>query len=227
MSGATPPPDLITGWRGLVPFLTARGPECYAARAGGWPGAVSRASTVGYEVVLERLTEPFDLVESDEGGSEAGEGLVDVGASLVADRQAAEAVEPSVCALHHPPVPAQPLAAVDAAARDARHNPTRSTLMSARSGVVGFVGVQLVGSPSRPSPSAVAQGRDGIEGRRHHHAVVPVGPTQADAERRAAGIGDEVAFRARLAPVRRVRAGGLSGIPCAGGGLNIRPPWPL
>jgi hypothetical protein len=165
MSGATPPPDLITGWRGLVPFLTARGPECYAARAGGWPGAVSRASTVGYEVVLERLTEPFDLVESDEGGSEAGEGLVDVGASLVADRQAAEAVEPSVCALHHPPVPAQPLAAVDAAARDARHNPTRSTLMSARSGVVGFVGVQLSGRrrgrPLRPLRKAGMASRVG------------------------------------------------------------------
>jgi hypothetical protein len=159
-------------------------------------------------VMLERLTEPFDLVEGDEAGSEAGEGLVDVDASLVADWQAAEAVEPSVCALHHPPVPAQPLAALDAAACDARHNPTRSTLMSARSGVVGFVGVQFVRAVSRPAPPTVSHGWDGIEGRCHHHAVVPVGPTQADAERRTTRVGDEVALRTRLAPVRRVRAGG-------------------
>src|SRR4051812_27530896 len=49
---------------------------------------------------LERLTEPSDLVEGDEACGEAGEGFVDVGASLVTDGQAVEAVEPSVCPLH-------------------------------------------------------------------------------------------------------------------------------
>lgn len=48
---------------------------------------------------LERLTEPSDLVDGDEACGEAGEGLVDVGASLVADGQAAETIEPSVGAL--------------------------------------------------------------------------------------------------------------------------------
>lgn len=173
--------------------------------------------------MLERLTEPFDLVECDEAGSEAGEGLVDVGASLVADRQAPEAIEPSVRALHHPSVPAQSLAALDAAACDARYNPTCPALVSARSSVVGFVGVQFVRAVSRPAPPTVAHGWDSIEGRCHHHAVVPVGSTQADAERRTTRVGDEVALRARLAPVRRVRAGGrapfmdgppLTGLPC-------------
>jgi hypothetical protein len=157
---------------------------------------------------LERLTEPFDLVESDEAGSEAGEGFVDVRTSLVAHGQPTEAIEPSVRALHHPPVPAQPLAALDAAACDARYNPTRPALVSARFSVVGFVSVQLVRPLSRPAPSTVAHGWDGIEGRCHHHAVVPVGPAQAKSERRTARVGDEVALRARLAPVRRVRAGG-------------------
>lgn len=45
---------------------------------------------------LERLTEPFDLVEGDEACGESGEGLVDVAAPLVADGQAAEPVELSV-----------------------------------------------------------------------------------------------------------------------------------
>lgn len=157
---------------------------------------------------LERLTEPPDLVECDEAGSEAGEGFVDVCTSLVAHGQPTEAVEPSVRALHHPSVPAQPLAALDAAACDARYNPTRPALVSARLSVVGFVSVQFVRAVSRPAPPTVAHGWDGIEGRCHHHAVVPVGPTQAEAERRTARVGDEVALRARLAPVRRVRTGG-------------------
>lgn len=46
------------------------------------------------------LTAPFDLVECDEAGGDAGYGLVDVGLSLVADRQASDAVALSVCALN-------------------------------------------------------------------------------------------------------------------------------
>lgn len=60
---------------------------------------------------LERLTEPSDLAQGDEAGGEGGGSLVDVGAALVADGQAAKAVEPCVGALHHPAVAAEPLAA--------------------------------------------------------------------------------------------------------------------
>ncbi len=105
-------------------------------------------------------------------------------------------------------MPAQPLAAFDAAACDAWGNPTRPALVSARLSVVGFVSVQFVRAVSRPASPTIAHGWDGIEGGCHHHAVVPVGPTQAEAERCTARVGDEVALRARLAPVRRVRAGG-------------------
>ena len=159
-------------------------------------------------LALERLTEPFDLVEGDEACGEAGEGLVDVAAPLVADGQATEAVEPSVGPLDDPAVTPEPLAALDAFAGDARYDPARPTLLAPRPGIVGLVCVQLAGPPAwSPAPS-ISQGRDGVEGLGHHHAVVPVGPAQAEAERRAARIGDEVALRTRLAPVRRVRAGG-------------------
>jgi hypothetical protein len=154
---------------------------------------------------LERLTEPPDLVGGDEACGETGEGLVDVGASLVANGQAAETVEPSVGVLHDPAMASEPLAALDAFAGDARHDPARPALLAAYFGIVGLVGVQLGGSVSWASAPAVAQGRDGIEGLGHHHAVVPVGPAQAEAERRAARVGDEVALGARLAPIRRVR----------------------
>jgi hypothetical protein len=157
---------------------------------------------------LERLTEPFDLVEGDETGREAGEGLVDVGASLVADGQAPEAVEPGVGAFGHPSVAAELFAALDTASGDARHDPARPAFVPTLSGIVSFVGVQLVRAASRSSSSTTPQRRDGIKSRRHHDAVVPVGPTQAEAERGASRVGDEMTALAPLAAVRRVRAGG-------------------
>ena len=111
-------------------------------------------------------------------------------------------------ALNDPAVAAELFAALDPFAGDARDDPTRPALLATRLGLVGLVGVQLVGASARPTASARAQRRDGIEGRSHLRAVVPVGACQPQAERRAAGVGDEVALRARLAPIRRVRAGG-------------------
>ncbi len=157
---------------------------------------------------LERLTEPSGLVEGDEACREACESLVDVGASLVADGQAAEAVEPGVGTLDHPAVATELFAALDTTTSDARHDPAGSAFVPTGSGIVGLVGVQLVRAASRSAAAAVPQGRDGIEGGRHHDAVVPIGPAQAEAQRGAARVGDEVALRAWLAPVRRVRAGG-------------------
>lgn len=68
---------------------------------------------------LEHLTKPSDLIEADEGAAEGNECLVDVGAALVADRQAAEAIEPSQRSLNDPAVPARPFAAVQTTLRDA------------------------------------------------------------------------------------------------------------
>lgn len=157
---------------------------------------------------LERLIEPSDLVEGDEAGGEAREGLVDVCASLIANGQSTESVEPGVGALHDPTVTTEFLAALNAATGDARHDPARSAFMPAGSGIVGFVGVQLVWTTSRSAAPTAPHRRDGIEGGRHHDGVVPIGTAQAEAERRAARVGDEIALRARLAPVRRIRAGG-------------------
>ena len=148
------------------------------------------------------------MVECDEAGGEAGEGLVDAGAAFVADGQAAEAVEPSVGALDDPAVAPKLFAAFDALSGDARHDPARPALLPPRLGIVGLVGVQLVGASARSATPARAQWRDGIEGRGHLRAVMPVGARQPQAERRAASVGDEVALCARVAPVRRVRAGG-------------------
>ena len=71
--------------------------------------------------MLERLTKPsLDEAPGDEGCGEGQEGEVDVGASLVADDQAPELAEPGQRALHHPPVPPELGAALDAAPGDTR-----------------------------------------------------------------------------------------------------------
>ena len=50
---------------------------------------------------LELLTRPSALVEADESTSKRGEGEMDVLATLIADGETAEAVEPSQCSLHY------------------------------------------------------------------------------------------------------------------------------
>lgn len=106
-------------------------------------------------------------------------------------------------------MPAHPLAAASAVARNARHNP-ESRMPGTRAGAIQrrrpyWPAVCPDGVAAAPDDRCARWG--GIEGGCHHHAAVPVGPTQAEAERRTAGIDDEVARCARLAPVRRVRAG--------------------
>ena len=73
--------------------------------------------------------------------------------------------------------------------------------------VVGLVGVQLAGPAAWPAAPAPRTG--GIASSVASIIVLSwrLAPAERQAERRAAGIDDEVALRARLAPVRRVRAG--------------------
>ena len=119
-----------------------------------------------------------------------------------------ESVEPGVGALHDPTVATELLAALDTATSDAWDDSARPAFVPTLSGIVSFVGVQLVRAASRSSSSTTPQRRDGIKSRRHNDAVVAVGPAQAEPERSAARVGDEVTALARLAAVRRVRAGG-------------------
>jgi hypothetical protein len=132
---------------------------------------------------------------------------VDVLASVIANGEATEAVEPRHCALHHPSISSQALADVHTAAGNPGHNGTLSAFRAAAAMVVGLVGVQLVRSAPGTSPPMTHR-RHRIEGGRQHEAVVPVGPAQADPERCARPVDHNMALRARFAAIRRVRAGG-------------------
>ena len=188
----------------FVAIVAVGGPLAVSARC----SRTWTCATAGALSSLERLTEPLDLVEGDEAGLEEREGLVDVGAPLVADGQAAGAIEPGMAALDHPAMPSEPVASLDAAPGNPRPDPARPAFLPPHSRIIGLVGMQLVGSPARASPPPAAQGRDRVQRRGHQRAVVAVGAGQDEAERRTARVGDEVALGARLAAVRRVRAGG-------------------
>jgi hypothetical protein len=69
--------------------------------------------------------------------------------------------------------------------------------------------VQLGRALSRPCP-ALADRRHGIDQFLKDPAVVNVGGREADGERDATGIGDDVALRSRSAAIRWVRAGLLA-----------------
>ena len=169
--------------------------------------------------ILEPLTEPPDLVETDEGAGECGEGEVDVGAAFVSDGETAEAGEPGEGALHHPAVPAEAFGAFDTPPGDTRCDAPFAALPAAAAVIMGLVGVQLARTPPRAATFARAYGRDGIKRRSEHAAVVAIGPAQGDTERGAASVGDHVPLRARLAAIRRVRAG--EGAPLFAGTLAL------
>ena len=132
---------------------------------------------------------------------------MEVVAALVADGQAAESGEPSEGALDHPAVSSEARAALDPAAGDARGDAAGAALTTAAAVVVGLVGVELGGPAAGSSPLLGPHARHRIKGWGQHAAVVAVGAAQCQAKRRAAGIHDEVALGARLAAIRRVRAG--------------------
>jgi hypothetical protein len=73
--------------------------------------------------------------------------------------------------------------------------------------------VELVRAAARTAPEP-ANRRHRVEGAGHHAAVVPVGPADRQAERRALAIDDQVPLRACLATVRRTGPG-LRGPPLA------------
>ena len=154
----------------------------------------------------EHLTKPSDLVEADESAAREGEGFVDVGAPLIADGEAAEAIEPSERALDNPAVSAQPLARLHASSCNPGRDGAGATLLAAATVIVGFVRMELLRAPAG-STSAVPHARHGVERCGQHEAVVAIGRAQADPEERTLSVDHKMALRARFAAIRRVRAG--------------------
>lgn len=98
-------------------------------------------------------------------------------------------------------------AAFDALARDAMLDPALRAGSATAGIVVTLVGMQLAGPMTRPAALA-PHGRNGVEQRLEHPAVMDVGAGQA--QRNAAAVGDDVALGPWAPATGGVRPGDLA-----------------
>jgi len=138
---------------------------------------------------------------------------MNIGPSLVADGQAAEATQPGQGALDHPAMSPQPRARVDALAGDTNLDMATAQRLPTARIIVAFVGVQL-GGPLPALAGGTLDRRDRIEQLVEDDRVVAVGSGQERSERDPAAVAHNMALRARhplgLAAIRRVGAGELA-----------------
>lgn len=153
-------------------------------------------------------------VPTDQRAADVQKRQVHVRPPLVPDAQAPVTVEPRQCAFDHPPVPAEPLARLDAAPGNARRDAAAAQLLAQRPRVIRLVGVQLRGALARPADGATDR-LDGVHGVKHHARVVDVSRRERHRERDALPVHDHMAFRARFAAIRRIRPGFIAPF-CAG-----------
>ena len=129
---------------------------------------------------------------------------MDIGASLVADRQPPEATQPGQRALDDPAVPSQALAGVDALARDAHPDMAMPQGGATAGDIVGLIRVEFGGTSAALSAGTL-DGRNGIEQLLEDHRLVPVSAGQERGERDAGPVDHNMALRARFAAIRWIR----------------------
>lgn len=98
---------------------------------------------------------------------------MNVDAALKAGTQLAEGCQPSVSAFNHPPMPPEPVIALDAPTGDTILNTAALEVSAAPCEVVALVRMQLAGPAVRPAWLA-AHGRQGIDQRLEDHRVMAV-----------------------------------------------------
>lgn len=134
---------------------------------------------------------------------------MNVDATLESGTQLAKGSQPGVSALDHPAVAPEPIIALDALAGDAILDASALEMSTASRVVVTLVRVQFLGPPARPASLATYR-RQGVDQFLEDHGIVTVGPGDAEDQRDALAVRDEVALAAEFAPVRgvgpRVRA---------------------
>ncbi len=132
---------------------------------------------------------------------------MDVGAVLVTDLQASEAVELGEGTFDHPAVSSQPVLGLDAAASDAGDDAPRSQGQPQVPIVVTLVGMQLVRPTAGSAAGLGPDGLDGVDGGEHHLRIVHVRGAHQDRERDAVGVDHKMALRALFAAIRRILPG--------------------
>jgi hypothetical protein len=127
---------------------------------------------------------------------------VNVAAALVAGAQPLEGMQPGEAALDDPAVAAQARTVRYAAAGNPRGDTAGAELAAVDVVVVAAVGEQLPRTTARPA-TAAADRRHGLDQGNELGDVVSVAAGEADRERDAAGVADQVMLGAGTAAVNR------------------------
>jgi hypothetical protein len=143
--------------------------------------------------------------EADEAAAECEEGFVDLVATVVADEQSFELVQPDEGALDDPAVAAEPGAVLGLAACDLGCDATPAELATAAVVVVATVGAETIGAAARPAWLA-ADGRDTVEQRDQLGAVVAVAARDRPGKRDPRRVYEKVMLRTRSGSINRARA---------------------
>src|ERR1700733_11964454 len=116
---------------------------------------------------------------------------MDVGASLVADDESTEPMQPGKGSLDDPAVAAQAFRRFDATTGDARNDAPGATGVPGLARIVGLVGVQLARSETRAA-DRLWDGRHAVEQRLQQRRVGHVRRAQLDREGDALAIDEDV-----------------------------------
>jgi hypothetical protein len=145
-----------------------------------------------------------DELPADEGAGEQQEGLMDSIVAVVADEEAAVAVQPGEVALDDPSIAAQLLARVDPPPGDAWDDAPAAQRLAAAARVEGLVGVELGRATAGPA-ARLADRRDGVDQPLQDGAFVHVGRGLQRRQRDALALAGDVVLGAWPAAIRRVR----------------------
>src|SRR5437867_2477684 len=124
--------------------------------------------------------------------------------ALVPDAQALELMKPGNRPFDDPARDAQSAPMRNPAAAEHRLDATRPHLAAVRIGVISAVALYPLGPLTRSTDFA-AHGRNGIQQRHQLRNVVRIGARQADGQRHAAAIGQDVMLAAGPASIGRIR----------------------
>ncbi len=134
---------------------------------------------------------------------------MDIVSPLIANRQPTVLRKPRQRALHNPPMPSQFLRTLHTLSGYAPLDAPFSQSLRALFVVVGFVGVHLIGALSR-SASGTLNRLDRVQKLLENHRIVDIGGSADHTERDARPLDHNMALRARLCLICRVRSGSLS-----------------
>ena len=148
---------------------------------------------------------------TNQGAPQREERPVDVGPLVIPHAQTAKLIESGKRPLHDPPPPAQSTPVRGAKHGEPRHDMPRPQSAPNRLGIVAAIAQHTVRPPPRSPPFALEWGNR-INQRQGFLRVVPVGTGQAERERHATAVANQMALAPALRSVGRIRTGLRSAI---------------